>query len=555
MKGWHLPVWARFAADAIFRGKGDAIAPGGGRYAPYLIWLVFILGHTLGLGVWFLAMLSGPEPDPTQKLFPRSSVALVSRSPKNVVTIRRLQHTGRDRRQAPETWDRKPLAQPTQAVRSTSTKAQRSRHSHPQRTRHLQQSNPNALTSVVPARAPAIQWNSENLQALEQERSRLQAELTTQGQTWLTGLVVQPSDASPVATVDLMGRIQALATLEWQLQAEVLAAQQWQQAIHFAGQASTLGNLSRPTLSTWYQAKAYWQAALTYLRQIPVVSSRWLQVTPKYVEYRHNLDVARYRSELLQSDFLRPIAAQARLSPQTRITVCRLVGECRHYGGNAIVVSPASLIKIPVAIAVLHQLQAQAVSLGTPITVTPSNFTEDAAAIQVGKTYPLQVLLAQMLSHSSNIATNQLIDYFGWETINQALQQEGYRFSRVNFKLMGQVRMPANPGTQANTLNTDELSRMMQQIYRGQSVGHRVAQQALAQQQDRDLGIRALGHRPGDWLGEKTGRTSSTLGTTLALQSRGKTYIVTIVDQTGKADPELRQGIQAIAHYLEQYPF
>jgi len=366
---------------------------------------------------------------------------------------------------------------------------------------------------------------------------------------------MEPTTQPPVTTTDLVAQIQAIVNLELQYQAEVLAAQQWRQAIHFAGQASVLGNLRQPTLQTWYQAKAYWQTALTYLRQIPVVSSRRRQVTPKYAEYRHNLDVARYRSEILQSDFLRPIAAKARLSPQTRITVCRVGGECRHYGGNAIVVSPASLIKIPVAIAVLQQLEQKTVSLGTPIAVTSGNFTEDPAAIQVGKTYPLQVLLAQMLSHSSNIATNQLIDYFGWETLNQSLQQAGYRFSRVNFKLMGQVRRPANPGRQANTLTTDELSRMMQQIYLGHSPAYRVVQQALAHQQDRDLGIRALAHRPGDWLGEKTGRTSTTLGTTLALKSQGKIYIVTIVDQTGKTDQNLRQGIQAIAHFLEQSPF
>lgn len=535
MKGWHLPDWIRVATNVILQSRRPAIAPRCSRDSASVLWLVFILGHALGLGIFWRSH-PGP-PHPTQESAPPSSVAPAPQSRKNGVTRRYGKPTNHTHRQVPRSRGRK-LAN-GQVKRS-------GRFSTP---------NSPVSSPSAPTLAPAVRLGLEHLHPLEQQRSRLQAELTAQGQRWLTGLIVQPSDSLSVTTPDVVGRIQALAMLEWRLQAEVVAAQQWRQAIRFAGQASMLGNLSHPTLSTWYQAKAYWQAALAYLRQIPVISSRRLQVAPKYVEYRHNLDVARYRSELLQSDFLRPIVAQVRLSPQTRITVCRLVGECRHYGGNAIVVSPASLIKIPVAIAVLHQLQAQAVSLGTPITVTPNNFTEDAAAIQVGKTYPLQVLLAQMLSHSSNIATNQLIDYFGWETINQALQQEGYRFSRVNFKLMGQVRMPANPGSQANTLNTDELSRMMQQIYRGQSAGHRVAQQALAQQQDRDLGIRALSHRPGDWLGEKTGRTSSTLGTTLALQSRGKTYIVTIVDQTGKTDKELRQGIQAIAHYLEQHPF
>ncbi|WP_448564966.1 serine hydrolase [Trichothermofontia sp.] len=395
----------------------------------------------------------------------------------------------------------------------------------------------------------------EYLQRLEQQRSRLQAELTAQGQTWLTGWILQPSDASAVATTrDVVERLHALATLEWQVQAEVWAAQQWQQAIDFASQASTLGNLSHPTLATWYQAKHYWQMALDHLRRISAVLSRRPQVISKYREYRHNLDVARYRSELLQSAFLRTIVAKAQLSPQTRITVCRVAGECRHYGGNAIVESPASLIKIPVAIAVLHQLQQGRVSLGTPITVIPGNFTEDPADIQVGKTYPLQVLLSQMLSHSSNIATNQLIDYFGWDTLNQSLQQAGYRFSQVHFKLMGQTRMPANPGSRANTLNSDELSRMMQQIYLGHSPGHRVAQQALANQQDRELGIRALAHHSALWVGEKTGRTSSTLGTTVALKIQGDLHIITIVDQTGQGECELRQGIRAIATYLEQDP-
>jgi beta-lactamase class A len=39
----------------------------------------------------------------------------------------------------------------------------------------------------------------------------------------------------------------------------------------------------------------------------------------------------------------------------------------------------------------------------------------------VGAEYPLQVILADMVSASGNIATNQLIDYLGWDGVNQIL--------------------------------------------------------------------------------------------------------------------------------------
>lgn len=538
MKGWHRWLGYRFACSRGYPGHRELIGPRRRPFNGYGPWVVFIVGHALG--VWVLVAIPRPATTPE----PRSRS--VHSLPSDAILATQF---GAQRQQVSSRFPRPHLGPTAVSMKdqpfpcSDTARRQQAAYLH---------SPDRPLVQVTPPLDSAVRLDPVQLRRFEQQRSRLQAELLAQGQTWLTSLVLQPSDTSTVRTGDVVGRIQALATLELQVQAEVWATQQWQQAIHFASQAAMLGNLRQPTLSTWYRAKTYWQSALVHLRQIPAESERRQQVLRKYEEYRHNLDVARYRSELWQSGFLRTIAAQAQLSPQTRITVCRVGGECRHYGGNAIVVSPASLIKIPVAIAVLQQLQQGTVSLGTPIRVTPGNFTEDPAEIQVGKTYPLQVLLSQMLSHSSNIATNQLIDYLGWDRINQSLQQAGYRFTRVNFKLMGQSWMPANPGRQANTLTSDELSRMMQQIYQGDSPGHQVVRQALANQQDRELGIRALAANPGLWVGEKTGRTAVTLGTTLAMQLQGNLYIVTIVDQTGKGERELRQGIQAVATYLEQ---
>ncbi|CAN1210539.1 serine hydrolase [Tumidithrix helvetica PCC 7403] len=265
---------------------------------------------------------------------------------------------------------------------------------------------------------------------------------------------------------------------------------------------------------------------------------------------RKHITADAYALEVKHSEFLAQIATDSGLSPSAMITVCQLGGECRHLRGNQRLDNPASLIKVPIALLLLHKSDAENLSLNTKTLVSPDNFTEDKSDIGVGEELPLKTLLFEMITHSSNIATNQLIDYLGWDYMNRTLHDLGYQSTEVNFKVVGEETMPADPGNDSNRLTSDELTQIMLDTYSFKYASAHLLVEALRLQADLDLGFAALQNTPAEWLGEKTGQTSDVLGTTLAMRIADKIYIVTAIDDNTGGEEGLRDCIHRIANYI-----
>ena len=254
-----------------------------------------------------------------------------------------------------------------------------------------------------------------------------------------------------------------------------------------------------------------------------------------------------YDIELSKSKFIKQIAKDSGLSERAAIAICDLERNCRHLNGDRLPVSIASLAKIPIAVALMHKVSTENISLETPIYLNPKNFTEDASDLEVGKSYPLWRLLAAMLIKSSNIAPNQLIDYLGWDYINQVLQERGYRVTRISSKFSGKAIIPWDLGWDYNVSSSDELTEMMVQIYNREHPGDDVLVSLLKYQDDRGLGVAALEKSPAKWVGEKTGQTSYVLGTTLAMNIADKKYIVTVIDDGYYSELAVRDSVEKIA--------
>ncbi|MEB3337595.1 MAG: polysaccharide deacetylase family protein, partial [Leptolyngbyaceae bacterium] len=380
---------------------------------------------------------------------------------------------------------------------------------------------------------------------LYQIQAKLRREVDQRGFTTAKAILTDtPSHLAQVQQYQLYG--QALKIVEARIRIEEQAHRQWYTGVKFAQQAVKNRDIPK-------QSAALWQQSLADLQQIPTDSFWRERAEQKLKEYQQNLAVATYQLETIQSGFLQEIAQRSDLSSNTRATICQLSGQCRHLGGNTPPRSPASLIKVPIAVALLHKVKTQGISLDTPIYVHPSNFTEDASDIRVGKTYPLRALMAQMISQSSNIATNQLIDYLGLNYINQVLQEYGYRTTRVNFKLVGETTMPANAGYAANRLTSRELTSLMMQIYARKQPGDQALIQALARQKDHALGFAALKSSNAQWLGEKTGQNALALGTTLLFKVAGETYGLTVIDQGSQSELKLRRFIRGVADHIAHH--
>jgi len=394
--------------------------------------------------------------------------------------------------------------------------------------------------------------NPRSLDELYKIRDRLVTELEQPDNpspepTLLSGLV--PPAANPQEK--LLSQLQAV---EVQILVEQRANDDLQQAVRLANRAVETKRQQNQSIESSQQTQFLWNQALNNLQSVPQDSFLASLTASKTQEYRENLTAATSQVQQAKSYFLAAVARESGLSGQASIGICRLSRECVHLRGDVPPVSPASLIKVPIAVALMQKVETEKISLNKEVFVNRGNFTEDSSTkILSPKNYPLKTLLEEMIDRSSNTATNQLIDYLGWDYINQFLDNRGYEVTRVKFKLMGEKIMPANPGSGRNRVTANELTEMMVQIYNGETPGAKQLIETLNGQYDRALGFAALQGTKAQWLGEKTGQNSLVLGTTLAMSIDGEAYVMTVID-TRTGDLQMRQSISKIADYISRNP-
>ena len=343
-----------------------------------------------------------------------------------------------------------------------------------------------------------------------------------------------------------------------------------------AYQAAQSALASDPALSLSFtrRERFLWQATLAKLESIPPSADSYEQAQLKVDQYKGLLATTDRKLEAWDNGFLGPIIRSAGVPPdRVHLTVCQ-IGEqhtesrnfepttegqldrasCRHHQGDRQLASPASLIKLPIAIALLDKTTREHIPLSQSIYVEPQNFTEnaDGATVTVDQEYTLAQIMTAMINESNNIATNQLIDYVGRESIAKTLADRGYQNTLVDHKLAGERILPPNPGTQSNQTTSDDMTAMMATVYSLEHPGDDAILTALLTQQDREMGHQALaGMGPAvQWLGEKTGQNSRVIGASIAMKIGPERYALTVaIDNSGNIEG-LRKIISGVASYL-----
>jgi len=381
------------------------------------------------------------------------------------------------------------------------------------------------------------------------------------------------------------------AALALENQLEDRASQQLEQAQKLANQAVKAFQSARlePKSSLAYtrRERDLWQAALQSLASIPQKSELHNQATSKQKQYQQLLATADRKVAKADSAFLAQIIEDTGVWPeQVHVTLCQIDNpsanihsgpakllspahssitdktqvksqinsqQCRHHQGDQLLASPASLIKLAIAIALLQEADAGSVDLNQKIEIDPGNFTENAegAILEVGKAYSLRQIMTQMIDHSDNIATNQLIDYMGRDRLAAKLEEMGYVDTYAGHKLVGDLVMPEDAGDRGNQATTNDLAAMLVQTYSLQGPGEQALLQALHAQTDRELGYQALQDLDAQWLGEKTGQNGYVIGSALAMQVGQERYALAVaIDDSGDIQA-VQKIVSGIASYLE----
>lgn len=386
---------------------------------------------------------------------------------------------------------------------------------------------------------------------LYQLRDRIQTELDQ-----LSDLS-HPRDGSRPAHLTLA---QIAQRVTYQIQLEEVAQASYDRALELGQQAIATRNDGHGEEAALSQELFLWHAAIDQLKTVSPESALADQAADKISEYEAILQPVYRQIGLARSGFLAEIAAIAGNPDRVRISVCHLSGACRSFKGNEPPASPASLIKLPIAVALMEKVERENIDIDAPIYIDPGNFTENAqgAQLTIDREYPLREVMMRMIRESNNIATNQLIDYIGRPAINQIFADLGYRQTFVDYKLVGQTIFPANAGSQPNRSTTDELTEMMRQIYTFQNSGDEVLLDALVGQYDWDFGYQALQgtDRRVHWIGEKLGQNSRVIGTTLAVKIDEERYVMTVTIDDSADQVALRRMLRAIVdHILEDGHF
>jgi len=103
-------------------------------------------------------------------------------------------------------------------------------------------------------------------------------------------------------------------------------------------------------------------------------------------------------------------------------------GEMLSSYRENLVFKSASLIKTPIMLCALEDVERGLLALDAPICVQPRHCVGDEApVIQNGTEVPLSVLLEYMITYSNNSATNVLIDLLGMDKINAFSRRMGLR--------------------------------------------------------------------------------------------------------------------------------
>lgn len=129
------------------------------------------------------------------------------------------------------------------------------------------------------------------------------------------------------------------------------------------------------------------------------------------------------------------------------------------------VFSSASVIKVPILIAVLHQLQETNGNLQQILEIAPQNLVDFSVLTeQQRSSATLEELLTWMTITSDNTATNVCIDFLGMDAFNHYFKEIGLIDTKVQRKMMDFERQQQGFD---NETTAGDMQHLFKQIYEG----------------------------------------------------------------------------------------
>lgn len=128
----------------------------------------------------------------------------------------------------------------------------------------------------------------------------------------------------------------------------------------------------------------------------------------------------------------------------------------------------ASIIKIPILIELMRQVEDGRLSLDQEIMLTEADIVGGAGEMQfqpTGNSYTLDYLAREMIRISDNVATNLVIKQVGMLSIQEWLAENGYNITQLNRLMMDFDAIAAG---RQNYTSSREMAHILGDLYSGE---------------------------------------------------------------------------------------
>ena len=209
-----------------------------------------------------------------------------------------------------------------------------------------------------------------------------------------------------------------------------------------------------------------------------------------------------------EPDRLGALAAEAGLSRPSIVLKDLAAGGSEAALDAWAALSPASMIKVPLAAALCDLWDRGETAPDATVAVAAANMTANDAdsPLVPGYEATLEEAAALMLTRSDNVATNVLIDVVGRARATAYAERTGLGATAVRRKLSGALPLIDDPGaTGRNAHPAGDAARLFAAIAQGSVPGAQWLLRTLGEQRWNDK--LSPGLSPGDAFAHKTGET------------------------------------------------
>lgn len=193
-------------------------------------------------------------------------------------------------------------------------------------------------------------------------------------------------------------------------------------------------------------------------------------------------------------------------------------------------VYPASVIKVPIMAEAFRQYSIGMIRPSDEVTVSAANETTTWGVSPFGPRTVARIdeLVERMITHSDNVATNQLIDVLQRENVTSYMRRLGLATFLLGRKLSGSEPLIADPKMVGrNRLPPEEIGALLSLIAMDRLPGSAEQRAIMARCIHAEKFVPGL--RPGDVLMHKTGETSEQSHDAGILQTeQGNKYVVVL---------------------------